>query len=174
MQRVTDFLDLLKLDELRIGGRLALSNPNPTDNFQGTVMSRLLNRCLAAARTCVYDPDVVNKADFPTRSQFDKALEKLANGIWRDDEQYCKAFIRAADSEEGQLLYYARERAAPDPQEIRKAESIRLTKAETAIETEVVKYVSEHPGTTKEKAFIRVLDANPKLYRAYLLEKPDG
>jgi hypothetical protein len=52
---------------------------------------------------------------------------------------------------------------------VRKLEPI--TKAEQKISELARQYREAHPGTTPEKAVIRVLDSNPELYTQYLRDQ---
>jgi hypothetical protein len=137
---------------------------NPHNDYQ---------RCLAAARACQRNPSLVAKSgDFPTREEFDAAIDELADVLWDSQVEPCwKAYARALDSSEGQLLYAARELApVPEPPFVRKREE-PVTKAEERIQKAVTEYVARHAGVPRERALIQVLENNPSLYTAYLRER---
>jgi hypothetical protein len=127
---------------------------------------------MAAARAAARDPAVVTKADYPSRDDFDAALEELAGLLWDpEQEPNYTAYARALDSPEGRLLYAAREWAPKPldpPVQVQKLEP--LAKAERKIHKLAAEYRARHHGTTPEKAVIRVLDSNPDLYTQYLRE----
>jgi hypothetical protein len=119
------------------------------------------------------DLSVVRKAEFPTVPEFDAALEELADYLQLDGERYYKAYARAMESPDGQLLYAARSWATnPDP--VWKREAPVLSKSEQAIADAVAAYTKEHPGCTPEKGLLQVLEARPELYQAYEREKAAG
>ena len=127
----------------------------------------VLRRCLEAARRAVSHPSAVRKAGFPSRDDFDTAREELADELQQDGERFLKAYMRASESEEGELLYTARE-AAPVPEMVWKKESrLVLSKSEEAIAAAVSRYQEKHPDVSPEKAMCRVLEAHPELYVAY-------
>jgi hypothetical protein len=133
---------------------------NPENNYE---------RCLNAARASQRDPTAVRKCDFPSRKDFDDALDELADVLWDCEAEPCwKAYARAMDSPDGQLLYAAREQARPVVKPVCQPEPVPVTKAEQKIFTRIAKYQKSHPGVTPEKALIKVLEANPGLYTAYL------
>jgi hypothetical protein len=136
---------------------------------------QVLKRCLEAAQAVALDPWVVRKTDYPTRDDFDKALEELADVSQLDGERFYKAYGRAFQSPEGQMLYAARSRA-PVPHLIRKREPApTLTKAEKAIADAVTGYVAEHPDCSREKALLKVLESpeGQKLYADYETERAE-
>ncbi len=132
-----------------------------------------LTRCLRAAEAAQSDPTVVRKRDFPTRPEFDAAVEELADYLQADEEKFYKAYGRALESRDGQLLYAARERAAP-PEPVWKREAPVLSKAEQAIADAVTAYVTAHPGFSRERALLKVLEARPALYQEYEREKAES
>jgi hypothetical protein len=131
----------------------------------------LLDRCLEAARKGGRNPDAVSKSGL-TRADFDQALNELTDLLRDDLEVSWRAFAKALDSSEGRLLYAAREAApAPEPQDcVHKQDGEPVTKAERKIYERVRKHMRQHPGVDREHALIRVLEAEPDLYRDYLLE----
>jgi hypothetical protein len=128
------------------------------------------SRCLAAARQLnTGDVSVVHKSDYPTKTEFDDALDQLADRHWNiGREPRHRAYGRALDSEEGQLLYSARE-WAPHAEPVAKQEPA-LTPAQKQIYRLVHEYQRTHPGIPTEKALVKALKKNPKLYRDYLRE----
>jgi hypothetical protein len=98
----------------------------------------------------------------------------LADSVWRDEERYATAYLRAFESPKGQLLYAAREVAPFPPEPIRKREPERISKAEAAIADAVAAYRKEHSNCSPEKALLKVLEARPQLYQAYERESSTG
>lgn len=127
----------------------------------------VLTRCLKAAEAVARDPSVVRKAGFPSRPEFDAALEELADYMWRDGERYYKAYGRAFESPEGKLLYTARELAATPEQVWKQQPPDVLRKSEQAIDAAVTAYCADHPQCSREKALIAVLETRPSLYQDY-------
>jgi hypothetical protein len=134
---------------------------NPPDNFR---------RCIDAARACQRNPSVVCKQDFPSRADFDSALDELADVFWdAEAEPAWRAYGHALDSPDGKLLYAAREQARyVEP--VHQQEPEVITKAEARIHQRITKYQKNHPGVTPEQALIRVLENDPQLYTQYLSE----
>ena len=80
-----------------------------------------------------------------------------------------KAYARALDSPEGQLLYAARERAPKMEPAVRvQKREEPITKAERKIHKLAAEYMVRHPGVTRERAVIKVLERNPELHTRYL------
>ena len=67
-------------------------------------------------------------------------------------------------------MYYGRERA-PVPAPVHQIETVKLSKAESAIADAVAKYMAAHRKLTYEVALSHALDADPELYRKYLIER---
>jgi hypothetical protein len=125
-------------------------------------------RCITAACTCQRDPTAVRKCDFPSRKDFDDALDELANVMWDcEAEPAWRAYARAMDSPDGQLLYAAREQAQPVVP-VYRPEPEPVSEAEQKIHQRIANYQKSHPGITPERALIRVLETDPQLYTKYL------
>jgi hypothetical protein len=148
------------LAKTQYGGTLTSSRPMNS-----------IERCLDAARKCAREPFSIIKADYPTRDEFDDAIAKLADAIWLDNEPYHRAYARALNSDDGQILYWGRERAPVADPVYKSAETVRLSKAEQAIESATGRYVEKHPGISYEQALTAVLENDPELYTQYLREQ---
>ena len=129
-----------------------------------------LTRCLEAAQAVTRDLSVVRKSGFPTVPEFDAAIEELADYLQLDGERYYKAYARAMESPDGQLLYAARSWAT-NPEPVWKREAPVLSKSEQAIADAVAGYRKIHKDCSSERALIKVLEARPELYGAYEREK---
>jgi hypothetical protein len=118
----------------------------------------------------VHDTALVSKSDFPSRADFDDAIEHLARRVRQPGELYWRAYARAFESPEGTALYAARETRPPDLPAPAAPEEEPVKKAEREITRLTQRYADRHPGVSAEQAIIKVLEHEPWLYEQYLEE----
>jgi hypothetical protein len=125
------------------------------------------------AHAMAVDPYVVSKiADLPSQSDFDEAIADLAAEMKQPGEDFHRAYARAMQSREGELLYRARDWVPPTIQDVRKRDTQPpLMDSEVTIQKAMDQYAADHPACPRHLLLTRTLEANPQLYTDYEAER---